>query len=71
MDCCSRGVDRDNKICGGRGGSIIGFGHCGRNVTMESTTKWCEHGCHISVDLRKGSSDAVEGGVHISMGNGC
>ena len=40
MDQCSCGVDRDGRICGVCGGSIIVSGHHECEVTVESAIKW-------------------------------
>ena len=71
MYWCSCGVDSDDKVCDGCGGSIISSSHHESGVTMESATKQLEYGCRISVELGTGLSDGIEVGVCGSMNNGC
>ena len=59
-------VYRENKIIVGGGGII----HRKSEVTVDSSTKWCEGGCSVTIEFGTVVLDTLEGGVCGSMGNG-
>ena len=67
--CC--GVGGDEERCGGYSGSILGSDHHESEVTMDSANQWCEDGCRDAVDIGIAGLDALEGGVHGYLRNGC
>ena len=58
-------------MCSGCGDCVLISSHCNNDVTVESTTAWCNDGRYVSVELCTDSSDVLEGGVRSSADNGC